>query len=400
MQYDFSSRVNRKDSGSAKWIEMREINPDVPDDVVPFSIADMELKTPPEIALGLSEYVKDTVIGYTIPTGAYYDAVRGWMKKRHRWEIQKDWIVTSEGIVTAFFNAVQAFTGPGDGVIIMPPVYYPFFLAIERNKRRLVSNELLEKNGRYEIDFDDLEKKAADPAAKLLLFCSPHNPVGRVWKREELERVGKICLENNVVIVSDEIHFDLVMPGYHHQVFAALNEPFAEGIVTLTAPSKTFNIAGLHGSNVIIKNKDLREKYREAYGRKGAFPGLNTIAYKACEIAYNRCEAWLDELLPVLDGNRKMVEDFMKSHIPAIKVFPLEGTYLQWWDCRGLGMEYKELEHFMTHEAFLFFDEGYVFGECGRGFERINLACPAEVLASALVRLEKALKKKGLTGRG
>jgi putative C-S lyase len=394
-KYDFTSLPDRKGTGSVKYAEMREAVPEVPEDIVPLSVADMEFKTAPELTGELLEYLKDLVFGYSHPTPAYYAALFGWLKKRHNWAVKKDWVVTTEGVVTALFNAVAAFTGPGDSVIIMPPVYHPFYLAVERNNRCLVENNLVIRDGRYRIDFDDLEKKARDPRTKLLLFCSPHNPVGRVWEQEELERVGQICLENNVVIISDEIHFDLVMPGHTHRIFAALNGTFADNVVVCSAPSKTFNLAGLHGSNIIIKNEGLRNKFRETLGRrKSAFPSLNILAYKACEIAYTRCENWLEQLLAVLDYNRHFAEDFIKSRLPAIKVFPLEGTYLQWWDCRELGMDHKELEHFMRHEAFLFLNEGYIFGGCGKGFERINLACPSRVLEAALARLESALKRR------
>jgi bifunctional pyridoxal-dependent enzyme with beta-cystathionase and maltose regulon repressor activities len=276
----------------------------------------------------------------------------------------------------------------------MPPVYPPFFQAVKANKCRIEANTLVIKNGRYEIDFDDLEEKAKKPETRALLFCSPHNPVGRVWTREELDRVAAICLENNVVLISDEIHFDLVMPGFKHHVAASLGGDISNNTITLTAPSKTFNIAGLHGANVIIKNAALRKQYLDALSTKSAHPGLNVFAYRACETAYTRCEAWLDELLKVLDANKKLTEEFIKSRIPAIKVFPLEGTYLQWWDCRALGMDNTELERFMTREAFLFLNEGYAFGECGGGFERVNLACPAPVLENALERLENALRKR------
>jgi putative C-S lyase len=394
--YDFTTPPRREGSGSVKWAKMRESNPEVPADIVPLSVADMEFKTAPEITRGLTEFIADLVFGYDIPMESYYDAIIRWMKRRHGWDIEKDWILLSEGVVPAFFNAVAAFTGPGDGVIIMPPVYRPFFMAVERNGRRIEMNNLVIEDGRYRIDFDDLEKKARNPAVRALLFCSPHNPVGRVWTEEELERVGRICLENGVLIIDDEIHHDLVMPGYRHRVFASLSEDLAQNTAVLTAPSKTFNIAGLHGSNVIIPNKKLRQRFLEVQCRGAAWPGLNILAYKASEIAYSRCGPWLDELVTVLDANRRLVEDFMKDRIPAVKVFPLEGTYLQWWDCRGLGMEYRELERFMTDEALLYLDEGYIFGECGRGFERINLACPPRVLEAALERLAAALGRRGL----
>ncbi|MDR0670455.1 MAG: PatB family C-S lyase [Treponema sp.] len=398
--YDFTSRIDRSGVGSDKWDEMKKRNPAVGGDIVPLSVADMEFKMAPEIVGGLKECLDTLVLGYTGPTERYYEAVRLWMKNRHSWDIEDQWLVNSNGVVAALYNCVKAFAAPGQGVIVMPPVYYPFFMAIERNKRALVANRLLKRNGRYEIDFDDLEAKASDPNNKLLLFCSPHNPVGRVWEREELKKLGDICLRHDVKIVSDEVHFDLVMPGFSHTVLASLGEEYARNTITCTAPSKTFNLAGMRSSNIIIPDGELRRKYLEEICRGMSRPALNILGYRACEIAYTRCGAWLGELITVIDNNRKTVEEFMARRIPAIRVFPLEGTYLQWWDCRDLGMDYRELEHFMVNKARLFLDEGYVFGEEGRGYERINLACPAPVLEAALERLERALAAIPTPGGG
>ncbi|MDR2178241.1 MAG: pyridoxal phosphate-dependent aminotransferase [Treponema sp.] len=392
--YDFTTKIDRSGAGSDKWDGMKKRNPAVDRDIVPFSVADMEFKMAPEITGGLKDYLDNLVLGYTSPTEAYYEAVRFWMKSRHSWDIRDEWLVSSNGVVTALYNCVKSFTDPGGGVIIMPPVYHPFFAAIERNKRRIVANKLLIKNGRYEIDFDDLEAKAADPDNKLLLLSSPHNPVGRVWEKDELRKLGDICLRHGVKIVSDEIHFDLVMPGFRHTVFAALGEEYARNTIVCTAPSKSFNLAGMCSSNIIIPGQELRQKYLEEIGHSMSRPTLNILGYRACEIAYTRCGPWLDELITVIDGNRKIVEEFMAREIPGINVFPLEGTYLQWWDCRGLGMDYRELENFMVHKAQMFLNEGYVFGEEGRGYERINLACPAPVLQAALERLGRALARR------
>jgi putative C-S lyase len=385
--YDFISLINRAGQGASKWDNMKRRNPSVPDSIIPFSIADMEFKTAPEITVGLQAYLNDLALVYTNPTEAYYGAVVRWMRERHGWDIQSGWISVSQGVVPALFQAVRAFTEPEDGVIIMPPVYYPFFRAVEQNKRRIIANQLRIDRDRYVIDFDDLEAKARDPRNKVLLFCSPHNPVGRVWEKAELERIGGICLANNVLIISDEIHFDLIMPGFTHTVFASLSDELAENIITCTAPSKTFNMAGMQTANIIIKNQNIRERYRQ-----DAEQQLNILGYKACEIAYTRCGAWLDELLLTLDRNKRTAEDFIKRYIPRIKVFNLEGTYLQWWDCRGIGLAPRELEHFMTRDALLFLDEGHLFGEAGRGYERINLACPTAALESGLERLSTAAR--------
>lgn len=391
--YDFETLVPRGKMGSAKWEEMKKINPAITEDIVPFSVADMEFKNPPEIMEGLKQYLDEVILGYTVPTDTYYDAVTGWMRKRHGWEINKEWIVLSPGVVSALLTAVRGFLNPGDGVILLTPVYYPFFMAAKANGCNVVESQLNLNGERYEIDFRDLEEKAKNPANKMLLLSNPHNPVGRVWTEEELMQIGRICIENNVLIVSDEIHFDLIMPGYKHTVFAGISSDFAENSITCTAPSKTFNLAGMHTSNIIIPNKKIRDKFIDS-NRSVGNGSLNTLGYKACELAYNKCEGWLDELIQVIEGNRKYFVEFIEKNIPEIRPIRLEGTYLQWFDCRGLGMTYKELEHFMTHEAMLFLDEGYVFGHGGEGFERINLACPRHVLEKALTRLKKSLDKR------
>ncbi|MCC8108433.1 MAG: pyridoxal phosphate-dependent aminotransferase [Planctomycetes bacterium] len=393
--YDFTATIDRTRLGSSKWQGMRELNPDVPDGIVPFSVADMELREPPEIIQGLKDYLDNVVLGYAVATPEYDAAVCGWMKKRHGWDIRPEWIVECNGVVPALFTAVNAFTEPGDGVILLTPVYYPFFMAVEKNGRTIVTCDMVVRDGRYRIDFVELEKKAADPKNTLLIFCNPHNPVGRVWERDEIERLGTICLRHGVQVVSDEIHFDLVMPGHKHVVYSTISPEFADNAVVCTAPSKTFNLAGMQTSNIIIQNPELRRRFCHELGKTGFF-SCNVLGYKACEIAYSRCEPWLDELLVLLDANRRAVEDFMKTHIPKIIVYPLEGTYLQWWDCRALGLDHKELESFMIRDALLFLDEGYIFGAAGRGFERINLACPTATLIEALERLRTALGKKGL----
>ncbi|MDD3252780.1 MAG: pyridoxal phosphate-dependent aminotransferase [Lachnospiraceae bacterium] len=393
MKYDFETLQSRKATGANKWDGMYKVNPSVQDGIVPFSVADMEFKNPPQIAEGIYKYLKSTIMGYTSATDSYYDAIAGWMRKRHNWDIKKEWIVEYPGVVPALFHLVRLLAEQNEGVIIFTPVYYPFYNAIKKGKRTLVESRLLLNGERYEIDFDDFEEKAKNPKNKLCILCNPHNPVGRVWTKEELERVGRICIDNGVTVVSDEIHNDLIMPGYEHTVFASISEEFAQHSIICTAPSKTFNTAGLMTSNLIIPNPELKERvynYREDH----ATYFCNMAGYNACEIAYNQCEDWLEELLVVLDTNRKLIKEFMNEKFPQIKVIPLEGTYLQWLDCRGLNLSFKELEQFMSEEALIFTDEGYVFGEPGEGFERINLACPTWVLKEALDRMYEAWMKR------
>lgn len=391
MKYDFETLVNRTDTGSEKWNMMKADMPDVPENIVPFSVADMEFKPAPEIVEGLKKYLDEAILGYTGATERYYDAVIRFMERRHGFSPKKEWIVESPGIVPALVQMVAAFTKPQDSVLIMRPVYYPFTRAVEQNGRNLVVTELVINGNRYEIDFEDLEKKAAREDVKLLIFCSPHNPVGRVWTKDELLKVCDICLRNNVFIISDEIHFDLIMPGFTHTSMGVLEEKYLNNCAICTAPTKTFNIAGLQVSNLIIPNEEYRDKINAAKG----YEALNIMSYKACELAYNECEAWLDELIVYIDNNRKLVEEFIAERLPMIKVFRLEGTYLMWMDFSALGMEAEELERFMKEKALWFTDEGYIFGDSGRGYERIVLACPGWVLKEALERLEIAVKELG-----
>ncbi|MFL0246135.1 MalY/PatB family protein [Candidatus Clostridium stratigraminis] len=391
LKYDFETVINRTNTGSAKWELMKSWNPKVSDGTVPFSVADMEFKNAPEIIEGLKTFIDYTVLGYTEPTENYLRSVCSWMKRRHYWDIKSEWIVESPGVVPAFFSAIKALTEPGDGIIIMTPVYYPFYMAMERNNRTIIKNQLIKKEDTYDIDFEDLELKAKNPKAKILLFCSPHNPIGRVWSKAELERVGEICLRNNILIISDEIHFDIIMPGFKHRVFATISEELSNNMIICTAPSKTFNLAGLQVSNIIIPNKQIREAYvKEA--QSNAFVSLNILGYKGCEIAYNEGESWLEELINVIYHNHLVLKKYIEENIPKIKVFDLQGTYLQWMDFNGLGLNKDELEK-LLHEAKLFFDEGYVFGEEGIGFERMNLACPTNVLFNALEKLRKLIDR-------
>ena len=395
VKYDFESYVDRSKTGSSKWNEMRQANPDTPEGIVPLSVADMELKNAPEIILGLREYLNvDTVsLGYTTTTEAYDAAVTGWMKRRHGWDVDMSWNVLSPGVVSAVFHAVRAFSNPGDGIIILTPVYYPFKMAVDISNRTLVGVPLIIGEKHYEIDWPAFEAAAKDPKNKLLIFCSPHNPVGRVWTAEELGRLAEICLKNDVLVLSDEIHNDLIMPGYKHTVYALLSKDAENNCIMCTSPSKTFSLAGLQVSNIFVPNEDLRKRFKHEMV-SGAHFALNAIAYKACELAYNNCEEWLSQAIELIAKNAAFTEKYFAENIPQIKVFPLEGTYLQWWDCNTLFDDCKEMEEFMKKKALLFLDEGYIFGDTGSGFERINLACPTWVLSDALGRLTTALGER------
>ncbi len=387
--YDFSTLVDRSALGSAKWAAMRRANPAVPPGIPPFSVADLDLPNAPEIIAGLKAFLDEAVLGYTRPTPAYTQAVIDWMGRRHDWRVQPEWLVQTGGVVPALCTAIRAFTAPGDGVIVQPPVYYPFYGAIQGNGRRVVRNPLLLRDGHYRMDFDGLRRLAAEPANRLLLVCSPHNPVGRVWTREELAELADIVLANDLLLVSDEIHFDLVLPGHRHRVIATLGEAIARRSVICTAPSKSFNLAGMAASNIVIEDAALRARFARALEADGFF-FLTTLAYKACELAYTRCEAWLDGLLGLIARNQALVRAFMAERLPEVTVFDLEGTYLQWMDFRRLGKDAAQLRAIHEREALVFFDEGTLFGPEGAGFERMNLATPTAAVEAALERLARA----------
>ncbi|MBQ3447126.1 MAG: pyridoxal phosphate-dependent aminotransferase [Synergistaceae bacterium] len=393
MKYDFETVHKRFHTGSGKWREMLKYGVKESDDVIPFSVADMEFVTPPEIVEALKHELDTSIMGYENPTPEYLSAVCNWMKSRRNWDASPEWILPSAGVVDAFFEAVKTFTHEGDGVMLMTPVYHPMYMAVNFTGRKLVSNPLINTGTRYEIDFADMERKASDSNTKMLILCSPHNPVGRVWTRDELTRIGEICLRNDVLVVSDEIHFDLIMPGHVHTVFASISEPFAQNCLVMTAPSKTFNIAGLQTSNIFIPNSKLREKFLASLKLSNPNPKCNVLGYAASKAAYESCGEWLDECLSVIDANRRTITDFMARELPAMKVHDLEGTYLLWLDLRGLGLDYRELERVNREEARLFFDEGYIFGDQGECFERWNLACPTRYIHEALARMKECYRR-------
>ena len=385
MKYDFTSIPDRRNCGSNKWNGAKNASPEF----VPLSVADMEFYPAPQIVDAIKKTAENSVLGYTSPTEEYFDAVISWMKRKHDFDVKKEWIINTPGVVDALAILIQASTKPGDGVIILTPVYYPFDMAVLAKSRKIVYSELIENNGRYEIDYADLEKKCKKASA--LLFCNPHNPVGRVWTKEELRKVADICCRNDVFIIDDEIHHDLIMPEYKHTVMANAGDFVLDNIAVCTAPSKTFNLAGLQCSNIIIPNSKIRAK-ASACSLFNMQMGLNIFAYPACIAAYNECEDWLNELLTVVHENAMLVANFMAEHFPEIRVYPLEGTYLQWLDMRGLGMTHVELRR-MLQKAGIYLDNGEMFGPLGRGFQRINLACAKVTIEKALERFRKAVEE-------
>ncbi len=364
-------------------------------DIVPLSVADMEFASPPAIIAALEETARSGLWGYTGWGERYFNALRGWMATRHGWEIQREWVVQVNGVVQGLNAAVRALTRPGDGIVIQPPVYPPFFRAVRDNGRTLVENPLRLEGGRYEMDFSDLEEKLARPDVTALILCSPHNPVGRVWTREELRRVGDLCLAHHVLVISDEIHADLVQHRFRHVPFACLGEQYAQHAVIGTACSKTFSLAGLCCANMLVPDPEKKAALEQEVNRSGC--GTYSIfGVRALEAGYERCAPWLDELIDYVGENYQYLRDFMAEHFPAVFTAPLEGTYLAWMDLRPLGLEAPELARFLEDEALLYLSHGASFG--APGFERVNLACPRSVLAAALDRLLAAARKRGLAG--
>lgn len=399
-RYDFDTAVDRRNEGAIKWETMKSIMGDRAAGTWAVSTADMDFVPAPEIVAALHEGVTKRTFGYTQPTDAYFDAVTDWMRRRHDWRVEKESIATAPGIVAAIYYLLYAMTEPGDGVIIQPPVYAPFAKAVRRTGRELLPNPLVNEGGRYVVDFDDLEEKASQNRAKILILCSPHNPVGRVWQRWELEQIADICLRHDVFVISDEIHFDIVFPPHKHTVFATLDRDLRDRCIVCTSPSKSFNIAGLQISNIVIADKMLRENFMQAALDCG-FYSPNCLVCDAVIAAYNKAEPWLEAMLKYVAANDSAFRDALSDRWPQLTISPLEATYLQWLDFSFLGLEPLPLQQLMREQTGIFFEEGYVFGEEGRGFERLNLAYPRRVVAEIAGRIDRVLDDRlsGKAGR-
>ncbi|MDD6539930.1 MAG: pyridoxal phosphate-dependent aminotransferase [Firmicutes bacterium] len=385
MKYDFDTIVDRYNTGSVKYDTVERSG--MPADVMPMWVADMDFRAPDEIVSRMRQLCDFGVFGYTMVTDSYFDAVRNWFSSRFDWEVERKWLVTTPGVVFALSAAVKAFTEPGEGVLIQRPVYYPFTEVVENNGRVVVNSSLRYDKGSYAIDYEDLEAKLARDDVKLMLICSPHNPVGRVWTRDELSKVCRLCLKYNVKMVSDEIHADFVFANREHVPLASLSEQVRENCVVCTAPSKSFNLAGLQISNIFIPNRDMRHAFRRELEKTGLF-GVNMVGLCACQAAYESGGEWLDQLKEYLEGNIQFLKSFVNEHMPRIKVVDTEGTYLVWMDLQELNL--VDQKEFIVNKARLWLDTGSMFGDEGRGFERINVACPRAVLEEALNRLKRA----------
>lgn len=388
MKYDFNKIINRNNTKSLKYDFAKERN--MPEDLLPLWVADMDFQTSPEIIEALNKAVSHGIYGYSEGKEEYFDAVYNWYNDNFNWQVKKEWLIKTPGVVFAIVLAINALTNEGDSVLIQNPVYYPFTEVIIDNNRKLVNNSLVRNGKKYEIDFEDFEKKIIENNVKLFILCSPHNPVGRVWKKWELEKIGNICLKHNVKIVSDEIHSDFVYPKNKHIVFSSLDEKYQNITITCTAPTKTFNLAGLQISNIFIPNLEIRKKVLKQLDRVG-YSQVNLMGLVACEAAYKYGRQWLNELKEYLLDNLNFLRDYLETNIPQIKLIEPEGTYLIWLDCSALGFEDKELEKFIVEKAKLWLDSGYIFGKEGEGFQRINIACPRETLKKALEQLKEAV---------
>ena len=378
MKYDFDKTIDRRATNSYKWDS-------APEGVLPMWVADMDFRTAPAIIDALQKRVAHGIFGYTRVPDAYYDAVTSWFSRRHGWDIDREWIIYTSGVVPAVSAVIKALTVPGDKVIVQTPVYNCFFSSIRNNGCEIVSNPLRRTADTYEMDFDALERCASDPRAKVMLLCNPHNPAGRVWTPDELTRLGNICLRNGVTVVSDEIHCELVYQGFKYTPFASLSDAFLHRSVTCVSPSKAFNIAGLQIANIVAFDNDLRSRIDKAININEVCD-VNPFGVAATIAAYNEGEEWLNQLVDYLHGNYEAMAEFCRRELPEFPITRLEGTYLVWMDCSSLGMPSDALEHVLLDDARLWLNAGTMYGAEGEGYMRWNIACPRSVMLDGLNR--------------
>ncbi len=388
MRYDFDRIIDRRGTDCIKFDTAAEHG--IPEDALPLWVADMDFPAPQPVLDALNERVRHGIFGYSDAGSDYYAAAASWFERRHGWRPEEAWLVKTPGVVYALAMAVRALTHPGDAVLIQTPVYPPFYRVIRENGRRLVENPLIYRAGRYEIDFADFERKLDESGAKLFILCSPHNPVGRVWTEAELREMARICARRGVVVVSDEIHCDFAHPGHPHSILLKAAPELAERAIVCTAPSKTFNLAGLQASNIWIPGAELRERFTAEIARCGGSE-LNLFGMVACRAAYAAGEEWFEQCWAYILDNFAFLRAFLAERLPQIKLVEPEGTYLAWLDCSGLGLEPAALEDLIVNKAKLWLDSGAIFGQAGAQFQRVVLACPRATLKEALERLEKAI---------
>ena len=388
-RFDFDEIIERRGTDCVKFDFAAENH--MPEDVLPLWVADMDFRAPQGVLDVIRGCAAHGIFGYSDAKPDYYEAVAAWFDRRFGWRPEAEWLVKTPGVVFALAMAVRALTGPGEAVLIQPPVYHPFYHVVRANGRRVVENPLVLKNGHYEIDFEGFEAAIIEHRVKLFILCSPHNPVGRVWTAPELVRLGEICLRHDVAVVSDEIHCDFTWPGHKHTPFIKAVPAMAERAIVCTAPSKTFNLAGLQTSNIWIPGAEMRKKVEaeiEAIG--GVMP--NSVGLAACKAAYRTGEAWLDALLSYLKGNLDFMRDYLHKNLPQLKLIEPEGTYLAWVDFSALGLSDAALDDLIANRARLWLDAGHIFGDAGSQYQRIVLACPRATLEQALGRLKGAIE--------
>ncbi len=361
------------------------------EDILPLWVADMDFQAPECVLEALHKAVDHGIFGYSIQNKGYFSALQAWFFRNFGWELKQEWLVQTPGVVFALSTAVRATTAPGDNVLVLPPVYYPFYRVIQDNDRKIVKSRLQYENGRYTMDFADMEDKIVQNKVTAMILCSPHNPVGRVWTLEELQRLGEICKKHGVTVISDEIHCDFTHPGHPHTPFVKACPEMAENTIVCTAPSKTFNLAGLQVSNILIPGEALRSRFQRELDVI-AYHGVNRLGAVAAQAAYEGGQQWLDECKAYMKENLQYIRQFLSNRIPQIKLVEPEGTYLAWLDCSGLGLTKEELDRLIIQKANLWLDTGSIFGSGAEQFQRIVLACPKSTLEQAMEQLEKAVK--------
>lgn len=394
--WNFDEIVDRSHTASMKWEPsvLRRIFGQGKEDLLPLWVADMDFNCPDCIRKAMAKRLEHQIYGYSLICPEYLPALISWYERRHQWQINENWVLTTPGVVPAINYMVQCFSNPGDRILVQTPVYYPFFKAIVNNGRQILDNPLKNIEGRYEMDFEDLEKKTRDPRVKIAILCSPHNPVGRVWRKSELERFARICIENEVLIISDEIHCDLIMPGVKHTCLAGISESIAQQSIICVAASKTFNLAGLQQSAIIIPNLKIRQLMINQIENLGFTNGIGGTLFGAvaAAAAYNEAEPWLDDLIIYLHDNFKYLKKTLETELPGVRFSDLEGTYLAWADFRNLGFSSEKQKMLLEEKAKVGLDHGDWFGQNGIGFERFNVACPRELLKKAAESIVWAFK--------
>ena len=390
MKFDFDTVIPRKNTNSLKYDFAEERGK--PADVLPMWVVDMDFQTPPAVREALAARAAHGIFGYSEPDKTYFDALANWFSARHGWEVDPYTSVRTPGVVFSLCTLIRCLSRPGGAVLVQEPVYYCFQESIRDNNRKIVVNELVFDGKRYSVDFADFERKIVENEVKLFILCSPHNPVGRVWKKEELEKMAEICLRHGVFIIADEIHEDFVYPGFRHTVFASLSKEIADHCAVCTAPSKTFNLAGLHVANIFIENAAVRRTFKKELDAQG-FSQANIMGLDACRAAYQTGAEWLDQLIEYLLGNLALMRESFRDRMPKLQLIEPEGTYLPWVNCAKLGFSAPELDRFIVERAKLWLDGGTMFGASGAGFQRFNIAVPRSVLRQALDRLENAVRQ-------